>query len=297
MGYSLSLTADLSAEVSRVERQELEQAYAELETPDARAVHEARKHLKKLRALLEAVRPSLNHAAHEQRKAQLRSAADALAGARDRAALGESFDRLADSMSGRALDVSLDGLAKVRGLLFAGAPPEAENVSRARELLVTLLSSVEERRLELDVRQLVKGVADTYGRGRKRFRGLRADASGEAFHDLRRQVKHHQHHLALVEQAWPDLMAARRGEAQRLSETLGRHHDLMLLEMSLAGLPSEPDSAAALEAARLHVPLQRAELEAEALALAARLYVERRAAFGTRMAGYVALAPGGPAEP
>jgi CHAD domain-containing protein len=296
MTFRLALGATLSVEVARIEHQELEHAFCELEAPNAEAVHEARKHIKKLRALLEAIRPALSGPAYRFQQEALRTAGRSLASARDRAAVLESFDRLASSAATLPDSAGLThALPEVRSELEQPGTPDAPGVSTARDVLSSLLSEVEERQLEVRRRDLLRGIADTYERGRKRFRRLTQGAPSEAFHDLRKQVKYHRHHLALIENAWPKLLAALRQEADELGELLGHHHDLAMLDVALTELAAKSsadrseDPARALEMLRRHLPDVRRRLEVQSLALAARVYVENPTAFETRLGGYLEL--------
>jgi CHAD domain-containing protein len=292
MSYRLGLTLDLAREVLRVEHDELERAFCELEHPDAKGIHEARKHIKKLRALLHLTRPVLGRAAFELAEDELRQAGRALAGARDRDALLEAFDRVVAAVAEHAESgPASDGLAPLRGRLGESDAPLGQGLATARDILATRLSQLDQRELKLGRRELVEGIADTYERGRKRLKKLRPGSPSEAFHDYRKQVKYHQHHLALIENAWPEALSLRRGQTDRLGEALGQHHDLAALEQALAQLAFEqPEIDAALQLVKKQIPIEREKLESETLALGARLYIEPPEAFAARIGGYVSLA-------
>src|SRR5215218_10746502 len=128
MAYRLSIADDVPGSVRMCAREQLAAAAERLEHADedaVKAVHEARKHLKKTRALLRLVRPALGRKAYRRENDALRDAGLALSGTRDAdvrvataAALAEHaagrlpadvFDALRDALGAEAADGSADG--------------------------------------------------------------------------------------------------------------------------------------------------------------------------------------------
>src|SRR5262245_3310108 len=86
MAYRLSFADDVASSVRSCAREQLAGAAEQLERADGdpvKAVHEARKHLKKTRALLRLVRPALGREAYRSENDALRDTGLALSGARD----------------------------------------------------------------------------------------------------------------------------------------------------------------------------------------------------------------------
>src|SRR5262245_16843053 len=83
----------------RIGREQIERALAQLEGSGDRAVavHETRKSLKRLRALLQLIRPALGEEAYRAENAHLREIARLLSGARDRHVLFETIAKLESS--------------------------------------------------------------------------------------------------------------------------------------------------------------------------------------------------------
>src|SRR5689334_2251019 len=102
MAYRLS-TDDLAASFRRVAGEQLGGAAGGLEDPDdpVEAVHDARKRLKKTRALLRLARPAMRADAFRAYNRELRDQGRALSGARDADVMVETVDLLAARNSRR----------------------------------------------------------------------------------------------------------------------------------------------------------------------------------------------------
>src|ERR1700710_2227127 len=86
MAYRLSIADDVPSSVRTCACEQLAGAVEALERAEedpVKAVHEARKHLKKTRALLRLVRPALGKQAYRRENDALRAAGLALSGTRD----------------------------------------------------------------------------------------------------------------------------------------------------------------------------------------------------------------------
>ncbi|HST38572.1 MAG TPA: CHAD domain-containing protein, partial [Conexibacter sp.] len=99
MSYRLSLADAPSESIRACAREQLNGAVRELESPGddpAKAIHQARKHLKKTRALLRLVRPALGNTVYHAENDALRDAAGKLSATRDADVLVATVDALAD---------------------------------------------------------------------------------------------------------------------------------------------------------------------------------------------------------
>src|SRR3954465_9315173 len=99
MSYALSFSEPVPEAVDQVRRDQLEAAAADLRERD---VHEARKRLKKTRALLRLTRPAMKPKAFRARNRALRDAGRELSGARDAEVMVETVEDLAERFPGRA---------------------------------------------------------------------------------------------------------------------------------------------------------------------------------------------------
>ena len=102
--YRLSIADDVPSSVRACAHEQLDRAIGRLEhagDDSVEAIHDARKHLKKSRALLRLVRPALGSKAYRRENDALRDAGLALSGARDADVLVETVDKLAARYAGR----------------------------------------------------------------------------------------------------------------------------------------------------------------------------------------------------
>src|SRR5688572_21286208 len=100
MSFSLTSKANLAQGLALVTQSEVDDVLQRTPGADSsrekldEAVHETRKSIKRLRALLRLYRGAFGHALYVREDARLREIAHSLGGARDAVALHESFSRL-----------------------------------------------------------------------------------------------------------------------------------------------------------------------------------------------------------
>lgn len=250
MAFVLDPARSLPDELRRAAHEQTAAAIAELrgETDDAAgaAVHRARKCCKRVRALLRLVREPLGKKVYKRENAAYRDAARLLSELRDAQVLVSTLDAVGEQY---ALDVEAEHF--VLATLLANRTNELRTDDR-RERAADALAAAAER---IDGWALDGGgwellapgfgrVADQVRDRRKKAltakRGTKAD---HAFHDWRKRVKYHWHHLELLEELWPPVLSTVAAETHRLSDLLGEEHDLTMLRSTLLekGLPEEED--------------------------------------------------------
>jgi CHAD domain-containing protein len=208
----------------------------------AHTVHETRKALKRLRALLVLLRAELGPKRYAREKAALRDCARRLAGARDAEVMLGTLDSLVrrdPSHLKRSAAVST-----LRAQLLAErdtAAAHAIHDPRVRGEVIVELQAVRARAARWELRErgfklLAPGLEDIYTRGRKRMRVARRRQSVEALHAWRKRVKDLRYAAETLDrggkQAGGSSKYVRRiaRRADRLGEMLGEEHDLALLE-------------------------------------------------------------------
>jgi len=293
MAYRLSIADDVASGVRACAREQLEGAIERLEHPGedrAEAIHEARKHLKKARALLRLVRPALGAKAFRRESDALRDAGRALSQARDADVLVATIDRLAAHAAGR---LPAADFAQLREALAAQASGEAlADSAPVAEALREALARVEAWPLEgAGWGAAIAGAGRAYARGRDALAAARADPTVEALHEWRKRVKDLWYHERLLAPAWAEVIGAHGEQAHVLSELLGDDHDLAVLRGRLErGIELPPGAAADLAPLLALVDERRAQLHAQALALGDLLYAEPPKAFARRLERYLRAA-------
>lgn len=241
------------------------------------AVHEARKSLKRLRAVVKLARTELGNELSARENATFRDAGRALSGARDSEVMIEVLDALverypveaglADLGTFRArLVESYEG---VRAELGAGpaAPAEVERSVRAARDRVGSWP-LEDNGFDA----LAPGLARAYKRGRRLGRAARREPSPENLHDWRKRVKDLWHSLQILQATGPPRVKRLTRSAHELSELLGEDHDIVVLEERVVDRPGDFPDLRSAEILRDMGQRRRAELQLQAFAVAAQLY-------------------------
>jgi CHAD domain-containing protein len=239
------------------------------------AVHEARKDLKKLRAVLRLVRDDLGEAVYRSENVRFRDAGRMLSGARDAQVKLETLAALRERFDDR---LSADGLAlfdhALEGERERLADPEGDALAldRATGAIEAGRDAIAQWPLHDDEWSLIgPGLKRSYRRGRKRFRDVRDEASDETVHEWRKRVKDLWYHLRLVRNANKSVLAEAIDEAHELSDLLGDHHDLAVLRDD-AVERRELFAGGDLEQLLASISERQDELAASAISLGERLY-------------------------
>jgi CHAD domain-containing protein len=258
---------------------------------EAEAVHDARKDLKKLRAVLRLLRPAIGEDTFARENARHRDAGRLLSGVRDAQVRAETVAGLAQRFAGDpppgGWDIAegrLDSSGEIPGLAEIRAKA-AGIVESGREPLRTL-------GLPGSAEDVVgRGLRRTYSRGRRGYRDVATDPSDERLHEFRKRAKDLWYHLRLLRDACEPALDPLTDRADRLCELLGVDQDLANLSNWIDAGESElqPESRAHLQ--RL-IGQRRLELQIEAFEVAETIYHEKPKAFAGRLLGYwAATAP------
>jgi CHAD domain-containing protein len=288
MAFRFKLSEPFEEGCKRVACEQIERAQTQLNGPDTVvAVHETRKALKRLRALLRLIRPALGDDAFHAENADLRETGRLLSGARDRHVLIETMAKLdaaSEAASGLVEDVrrALNGKNGGDGL---SVDPAA--VKEARRRLAEAQRRLGAMRLSGKGFNVVgPGLKASYKKARRAFRHAYAEGTDEAFHEWRKGTQQHWRHMLLLSRAWPAAMSARADEARRLSQILGDDHDLALL---VAFVHSDKGAAlGAQRAEQIEVLARERQKELRALAhpIGKRLYAGGAGALRKRIETY-----------
>jgi CHAD domain-containing protein len=249
------------------------------------AVHEARKDMKKLRALLRLVRTELGDDVYRSENETFRDTARHLAGVRDAdvmlATLGDLEERFGE-LPGVAARLR-PALVAHRFRASAGALSAGSTAAVAT--LVQARARIEDWPLETDgFDAFEQGLWRSYRRGRRDYAAARELPSAENMHEWRKRVKDLWYHLALLEASWPAVMSGLADEAHELSDRLGDEHDLaVLMEWAHDNASARNGADPRLRGFDVIVEARRRELHEEAYDFAARLYADKPGAFVSRI--------------
>ena len=269
----------LRQEVPRVARETLEGALKEVLTVGdqsrSTAVHEARKNLKKLRALFRLVRPATGNAFYQRENAALRKVAQTMSPIRDAQVRVQTIDKLIASSRTRCPPAAL---ARVRAAMVArmdqvldeGEKADWCNKAAAQlEQELCRLPEVPVKKLEADT--LRRGLKAGCKRARRALKVVCRDGTDENVHELRKAVKALWYDLCLLAGNRPPAIKKSIKAMSDLGEKLGNDHDLAMLLAARADnpLPRRTDwETLETTIARRRPPLQRAAFRLATKALA-----------------------------
>lgn len=196
--------------------------------PSSGTIHEIRVATKKLRALLRLFRPVISAKTFTRENTRLKTAAAGFAHVRDHRIACETLAALVedyDAAHGRGLLKRLKETAvpvarcSVSDLRDAGSRLEISS----RVLSVMRIAATGWEAID-------PGLMETYRRCRKRMKAALRDPCAETFHQWRIPVKHLYYQLQWLEPLWPSCFTRMIKRLHKLEETLGKDHDLSVME-------------------------------------------------------------------
>lgn len=264
----------------------IESGQAEAAADPAELVHDARKTIKRLRALARLLRHELGEPEFRRVNNSLRDAAQSLAGARDAEVRLATLDALAERhprvLAPKQARPLRERLERERGTAIA--PAERERV--LADIAAMRRRLARWKRLEHDFDTLAPGLRRIYREGRRRHRRAKRERTHRTqnLHDWRKRVKSLYYVLEMLGGA--DRKGARglTRRANRLGDVLGEDHDLWMLGAYVERYPDvfEQDEKTRDTLLKL-IRRRRKQLHKRALKLGARLYKRKPSSFTRRV--------------
>jgi hypothetical protein len=261
MPYRLRKNEPVAKGVKRLAAEQIDYARGQLAQNDdaEKAVHEARKSVKKTRALL-------HLAGYSGEDKRLRNIGRTLSEVRDAAVMIEVFDAL---VAKQQSVVSKEGLAGIR----RGLVESMRSVDSAKAAAFAL-AALEAARQRLDHWPIEDAFADgletSYRRGRKMLRRARKNGHAQSYHDFRKRVKEHWYHMRLV-----GPRDSRTAGLKDLESWLGEHHNLAVLEERLEKNPERFGDREVIEIFLTLAAAEQRKLAQDSIALGGRLYQQK----------------------
>ncbi|CAN5418251.1 CHAD domain-containing protein [soil metagenome] len=310
MPYGIRNWQKIPAEIRRIAREQIDRAIAELDGKDGEAedlhaaIHQARKRMKKIRALLRLVRPHIGKT-YARENAFYRDLARGVSQIRDAEAFVDTTEalgrRFSDQIDATAWEEIRSAFARRRDRIAAA---DAGTEDAATRLVRELKKG--RRRIrswpldrfdaapQLAPEALLDGMLVTYRRARHAMPAAFDHGSAAAFHEWRKRVKYHWYHIRIVRDLWIPVLEAFGGEASELADILGDGHDLDALEAFLGDdCPQAEDETLSPSARAFLLALtarRRDSLRARARPLGMQLLAEKPKALRKRLAAYAAAA-------
>lgn len=294
--YRIRKGESATAAVVRIAEDRLDRAreYLQkgLEDDPVTAIHEARKDLKKTRAVLRLIRDPLGKDRYRRDNARLREAGRELSDTRDATVKMDTLEALAerygDELPGGARELSGELESEQRAIQAGAGDKESDTrvaARRASELIAETRDGIGDWSFSKSGFKLfAAGLERSYRRGHKRFADVRGDPTPENVHEWRKRVKDLWYDLRLLQGIWPPIVGEMADQAHELSDLLGDHHDLTVLSEDLESR-SGPEGDE-LQATQGLIEGRQEELLEAAVPIGERLYAETPRMFVRRLRAY-----------
>jgi hypothetical protein len=278
----------LSAEIRRIVLEQLDAATSELTSigdPESdETIHDARRRVKKIRAVIRLVRPVLDGRSHAV-DADLSDVSHLLAPVADGQGVIETVDELARRYP-KALPremveaIRADLLERERRI---DAVADADHIlDRAAITLRSERPRVQQWQLtEEGFRALAPGLRQSVRRAREAMIATWTRPTPDRHHVWRRRVKEHWLHVRLIEAGCGDHLLPYQRRLETLDGILGEYHNVVLLREVLT-TDTALSRREAAQCLRIVAKYQRL-LRRHSQVLGARIYVERPRQFVRRV--------------
>jgi CHAD domain-containing protein len=196
-------------------------------------IHDVRKRLKRVRALIRLVELKLDAQHVELLDDVLHDVGRRLAPARDASVILAAFEEISAEFTGGAIE-------RIRELLT-----DSQRVAKRRALGPDKLAKLAaEIRKACDTLSragtkddgwpaVAAGIYESYRAARKQRREAFAEPTADQLHELRRKTKQLWEQLRVLRGALPKSIHRQLSRLEKLAELLGRHHDLHVLQTTL----------------------------------------------------------------
>lgn len=259
------------------------EAIKQLAPPELESVniHESRLCFKRLRSLLRMGRHGLDKGEYARLNTFYRDQARALASQRDLTVLTETIKPFIKANI-RAGEKST--LVRFRAYLLHKIKKETGNksIEFARNEVIHQLTAMQAQFFKWEFTDdksgiFLLGFQTTYKQSRKELGLLKSGITDHLLHEWRKYVKYMWYQTELLLPLWPVVFKAWVKELKTLSQMLGRHHDLVLLNEALQNYLTnnqEKDNLMVFQS----IAEEKMSIEKEALSLGSKLFALRPAA-------------------
>jgi CHAD domain-containing protein len=281
MAFVLKRRKSVAGQLQRLVSRELRGALEGLSDPTSveEAVHEARKSVKKVRAVLRVLHDDLgpHYRAENER---LRQVAHRLSSLRDAAAAGETlqmlrgrYPRAVTSRISRDIARGLEGgtrqtTAKGRRLIKMAT----SELGRLSKSLPDLIRSAGR------LKAVRRGVTRGWRRASQTMKGVDASSDAAQFHLWRRRVKDHWYQMRLLAARHPGARSRARS-LKKLEHWLGDDHNLAMLRAAILAAPHRFGDARTTDIVLGCIVKYQTWLRQRCLKLGRRVFAKKPAAF------------------
>lgn len=242
MSFQLNQTESLRHGCRRAARRELRKTIEQLQTTASRdeAIHEVRRRLKRVRALLRFVRCGMPRKQYQRENRKLRNLARPLNDLRDGTVILQALAKVSQSSR---LSPVIEGLA---GQWQIEQRDLEQHLIEDQQILTTIARGLRAARhrvrhwsIDLRGRRLLEtGLRESYQAGQHCFQAALQMPQSERLHEWRKRAKHLYYQLQFLGSIAPESLDLQIESFDRLTELLGQHHDLAMLSHRISDQPS-----------------------------------------------------------
>ena len=244
-------------------------------------MHEARKHLKKVRALIRLLRPATGEAFYKDENAAMRKAAERMSSIRDSHVRVQTIEKLTVKSGKRRAPAAF---ARIQAAMAARLRQEIEESEKddwskqaAAEMERALCRLDNWPLKRLTMKSIRSGLKAACEKARRALAIARRSATDANLHELRKRVKDLWYDLRLLGGGRPPPIVALTKRLRDLGQRLGDDHDLAMLLAARADNPlPEPADWEMLEKA---IASRRPRLQRAAVRLASKALLRKPGAF------------------
>jgi CHAD domain-containing protein len=258
------------------------------------AIHNARREIKKLRAVFRLMRGEIGNKIYRRNNRALRTAAHGLTAMRDAQVKLNVFEDLLKHFRRRLPSQPFPEIGKV---LRKHARDKQKRFLKGRSAAAVgkILRELKDQLGDLKSDSkgwaaVSPGLNRSFCRGQEALRGVQRDCSPDNLHEWRKRVKDLWHHLRLLGDPWPKKQQATKNVLEQLGALLGDDHDLQMLAEFVKKKFKRAGDAETLNKL---IRLRQKELRSEALTMGKRFYAETPAHFCQRIGNYWKIWRGG----
>ncbi len=290
MPYRFKRSESVNEAVQRIAREEIGSAVQILHgihgSASSEAIHEARKSIKKTRALLRLVRPELGKRFAIE-NARLRDVGRKLSTLRDANALIDTLDSLNHGSHQTHAKRSAAPIRHVLVLQKREVEEQTGSPQVMRQLAAGLArsrKSARQWRLDTDgYPAIAAGVEETFRAGKKALARVHKRGRIEDFHEWRKRVKDHWYQVRLLEKLWSDVMEGYEHSLKELENALGEDHNLAVLRERILSASKDGQAGSAVDALTKAIDATQKDLRAKALEIGEKVYSVKPRQFARQM--------------
>ena len=240
-GFSISKRENVKENINRILSEQIDYILQHCEGGETDihiSIHEIRKSIKRIRAVLRLIREEIGYSTYYRENVFYRDISRETSGLRTHNVLALTLENMKGDLSGtfpaEALDSLIASIRSEREKMLAGITDDGKTLKR----LAGSFTEARERVYELPVEQdgfqvFAGGIHRMYRQGKDYLNLAQDDPADHHLHDLRKRMKYLWYQIEIIKPIYPGILKAYADSLEGVSEKLGIYHDLAVLSQFL----------------------------------------------------------------